>query len=126
SGFPGQQPVEMFGGVEFPPVGEGEYFITLGPHAFYWFTMRRVKAHLGALPEEPADVPELVVGSRWTDLFEPPGRGQLEEVLPSYLQSKRWFGGKARRLKSAAIEEIVPMRYGQDLAVLMTVRCEYA
>src|SRR5438067_456200 len=126
SGFPGQRPVEMFGGVEFPPVGEGEYFLTLGPHAFYWFTMQRVRAHFGAPPEEPADVPELVAVSRWTDLFEPSARTQLEEVLPSYLNSKRWFGGKARRLKSTVIDEVVQMPYGHDLAVLLTVRCEYA
>ena len=32
-------PVELFGGSEFPAVGDLPYFITLGPHGFYWFTL---------------------------------------------------------------------------------------
>jgi maltose alpha-D-glucosyltransferase / alpha-amylase len=126
SGFAGTRPVELFGGVEFPPVGEGQYFLTLGPHAFYWFTMKPVRTRVGDGPGEAADIPELVAHTRWTDLFEAPLRGQLEEVLPSYLQSRRWFGGKARRLNSTVIDEVVPIPYGHDLAVLLTVRCEYA
>jgi len=126
SAFPGHRPVEMFGGIDFPPVGDGKYFMSLGPHAFYWFTMKPVKAHLGAAALEPADIPELIARSRWTDLFDLPPRALLEEVLPSYLQSRRWFGGKARQLKSVVIEEVLPLPYGHDLAVLVTLRCDYA
>ncbi|HZQ87710.1 MAG TPA: maltose alpha-D-glucosyltransferase [Acidimicrobiales bacterium] len=32
-------PVELMGRVPFPPVGELPYFVTLGPHAFYWFQL---------------------------------------------------------------------------------------
>lgn len=39
SEFDGYQPVELIGEIRFPHVGELPYFITLGPHAFYWFRL---------------------------------------------------------------------------------------
>ena len=37
----GMTPVEMLGYTEFPPIGELPYFLTLGPHGFYWFELQR-------------------------------------------------------------------------------------
>jgi maltose alpha-D-glucosyltransferase/alpha-amylase len=39
--FQGYTPVEIFGETRFPPIGELPYFLTLGPHAFYWFRLDR-------------------------------------------------------------------------------------
>ena len=30
----------MIGHTEFPPIGDLPYFLTLGPHAFYWFQLQ--------------------------------------------------------------------------------------
>jgi maltose alpha-D-glucosyltransferase/alpha-amylase len=125
SAFAGRQPVEMFGGIDFPPVGDRPYFLTLGPHAFYWFSIRPLPVQLGARPEGAEDIPELVVSRTWTELVEGPAKAQLESVLPSYLRTRRWFGGKARRLTSVTIDEAIPMPYGRALAMLLAVRCEY-
>jgi maltose alpha-D-glucosyltransferase / alpha-amylase len=38
--YAGAQPVELFGGIEFPRIGELPYFVTLGPHGFYWFELK--------------------------------------------------------------------------------------
>ncbi|MDQ4088755.1 MAG: maltose alpha-D-glucosyltransferase [Actinomycetota bacterium] len=37
--FSGKMPVELFGRVPFPPIGELPYFLTLGGHGFYWFEL---------------------------------------------------------------------------------------
>jgi maltose alpha-D-glucosyltransferase/alpha-amylase len=37
--YHGWTPVEMFGETRFPPIGELPYFLTLGPHSFYWFRL---------------------------------------------------------------------------------------
>ena len=37
--FEGTQPVELLGGVRFPPIGELPYLLTLAPHGFYWFRL---------------------------------------------------------------------------------------
>ena len=39
SEFRGAVPIELFGNLRFPAVGELPYFITLGPHGFYWFSL---------------------------------------------------------------------------------------
>ena len=39
SEFRGAVPVELFGDIAFPAIGELPYFLTLGPHGFYWFSL---------------------------------------------------------------------------------------
>ncbi|MGW7631130.1 alpha-glucosidase C-terminal domain-containing protein, partial [Streptomyces griseoincarnatus] len=45
--FNGRHPVELFGGVRFPAVGELPYLLTLGGHGFYWFRLTRVASRIG-------------------------------------------------------------------------------
>ncbi|MFF0792914.1 alpha-glucosidase C-terminal domain-containing protein, partial [Streptomyces spiralis] len=40
SAFRGRHPVELFGGVRFPAIGELPYLLTLAGHGFYWFRLR--------------------------------------------------------------------------------------
>ena len=35
----GAVPMELLGETRFPPVGESPYFLSLGPHGFYWFRL---------------------------------------------------------------------------------------
>jgi len=37
----GYTPVELFGETVFPKIGEAPYFLSLGPHTFYWFRLER-------------------------------------------------------------------------------------
>ncbi len=37
--FGGRIPVELFGETPFPAIGDLPYFLTLGPHSFYWFRL---------------------------------------------------------------------------------------
>ncbi|HXU91664.1 MAG TPA: maltose alpha-D-glucosyltransferase [Methylomirabilota bacterium] len=39
--YEGAVPVEMLGGARFPPIGRAPYFLSVGPHDFYWFTLER-------------------------------------------------------------------------------------
>jgi maltose alpha-D-glucosyltransferase / alpha-amylase len=39
SRFEGYTPVELMGGVRFPPIGEWSYLLTLPGHGFYWFVL---------------------------------------------------------------------------------------
>jgi maltose alpha-D-glucosyltransferase/alpha-amylase len=32
-------PIELLGQTRFPPIGEHPYFLSLGPHGFYWFRL---------------------------------------------------------------------------------------
>ena len=37
--FVGRVPVELIGNVRFPTISEQPFFLTLGPHTFYWFRL---------------------------------------------------------------------------------------
>jgi maltose alpha-D-glucosyltransferase/alpha-amylase len=39
SRYNGSVPIELLGETRFPTIGELPYFLTLGPHAFYWFRL---------------------------------------------------------------------------------------
>ena len=48
--FTGMVPIETWGLIPFPPIGELPYLLTLGPHNFYWFRLvpsERVQHHIG-------------------------------------------------------------------------------
>ncbi|MDQ3707539.1 MAG: maltose alpha-D-glucosyltransferase [Chloroflexota bacterium] len=41
--FNGRRPVELVGETPFPKIGQLPYFLTLGPHAFFWFRLDRTE-----------------------------------------------------------------------------------
>jgi maltose alpha-D-glucosyltransferase/alpha-amylase len=119
SDFQGTVPVEMFGRTRFPRIGSAPYFVTLSPHAFYWFLLP---------PESPAAqaartsgaAPALVLQGPWQDLVVGDGRERLEEVLPGYLRNARWFRGKAREIASVSVVQVIPVPV-EDREVLVTL-----
>jgi maltose alpha-D-glucosyltransferase/alpha-amylase len=127
SAYRGMVPVEMLGRTEFPPIGELPYFLTLGPHSFYWFSLEQKPAatvETGA-GEETSRLPLITVSGKAEAIFHGRGRGPLEEALPQFLQRSRWFGGKARKIRSVRMEEAIPIIDGQP-GVLGLARVEYA
>jgi maltose alpha-D-glucosyltransferase/alpha-amylase len=42
--FRGAVPVEMLDGARFPPIDDRPYFLSLGPHGFYWFRLEQPSA----------------------------------------------------------------------------------
>jgi maltose alpha-D-glucosyltransferase / alpha-amylase len=40
----GYTPIELFGETVFPKIGEAPYFLSLGPHTFYWFRLEPAPA----------------------------------------------------------------------------------
>jgi maltose alpha-D-glucosyltransferase/alpha-amylase len=39
--FAGATPIEMLGDTAFPTIRTAPYFLSLGPHGFYWFRLER-------------------------------------------------------------------------------------
>jgi maltose alpha-D-glucosyltransferase/alpha-amylase len=108
SRFRGMIPVELSGRTEFPRIGELPYFITLAPHQFYWFLLEPQRTE-----RTESRIPALEAGGPWDRILARRSRPALEEMLPAYLESKRWFGGKARKIKSTEIADVVPLRDGK-------------
>jgi maltose alpha-D-glucosyltransferase / alpha-amylase len=122
-GHAGSVPVEMFGHTAFPTITAEPYFLSLGPHAFYWFVLEpaTVQAQAPAGDEPPI----LRVTDHWDELLNGRRRA-LEGALAVYLPSRRWFGSKTRHVSRLRVDEVIPfrMRSSQPAAWLL-IRVEY-
>jgi len=127
SGGEGLVPVEVFGQTGFPAVGEGPYFLTLGPHDFYWFSLQPGQAAEKALAPaaEAREWPLIEVAGGWRQVFENHPRADLAAALPGYLESCRWFRGKARQIKTALIQESIPLSDQTLTAFIVLVGVAY-
>jgi len=125
SSFQGMVPLEIFGQTGFPAIGELPYFLTLGPRDFYWFSLVPQRPEEVFLASGEPQLSTVVVAGKWDNVFRGNTKESLEEVLPSYLRGRRWFGGKARSIKSAKIREAIPVGNGSSEAYVTLVQVEY-
>ncbi|HEY1454911.1 MAG TPA: maltose alpha-D-glucosyltransferase [Candidatus Dormibacteraeota bacterium] len=125
----GMVPVELFSGNEMPVIGDAPYFLTLGPHAFYWFSIQPRSVPMlqdadGA--RAPETLQEIRVIGGWEAALVGGAKERLENVLLGYIKQRRWFAGKARRLKSATISDVVTVPGAEGSAYLTSVLISYA
>lgn len=130
----GQTPVELFGGNAFPPIGDLPYLLTLGGHAFYWFSIEAPLwgddvGHAGHAPGRAA-----IEKARPASSFTPPvvdvtgsvesaltgeARPALAEAIAAYFEAQRKIQGHAERALSARISDVI--RIGEDEAAIPIV-----
>jgi maltose alpha-D-glucosyltransferase/alpha-amylase len=105
--FSGRVPVEMLGGAAFPPIGQLPYLLTLPPYGFFWFvlaTAAQMPTWHAPPPEALPDLNTFVLRSSVEELLSEPARSVLQnEVLPSYLPKRRWFGNKDEKIEHVEI-----------------------
>jgi maltose alpha-D-glucosyltransferase/alpha-amylase len=128
SQFKGMVPVELFGSTELPAVGESPYFLTLGPHSFYWFAMQPKPSQQLALDgaATATTLPEIRLSGAWDSVLTDVGKERLETVLLRYVPQRRWFAGKARKLKTIQLTDWIDIRTHDDTAYLSTIVAAYA
>jgi maltose alpha-D-glucosyltransferase / alpha-amylase len=128
SEYLGRTPVEMFGRTDFPPIGELPYFVTLGPHSFYWFSLepQRVTGERISTDEDAPDLPVLTLSGTWSSILDTRSRGRLLDILPAYLYDRRWFGGKSRRITRVLVTDSVPVPYDDSTAYMVVLQVDYA
>ena len=119
-------PVELFGREEFPPIAEKPYFLTLGPHSFFWFALEKKNpAETKGGLADPAIRPTMDVIEDWEEVFDERHQLQFERVLQNWLPTRRWFGGKARMIKSVHVQEVLRLPVGADKALLVFLQVDY-
>ncbi|HEY7024650.1 MAG TPA: maltose alpha-D-glucosyltransferase [Candidatus Limnocylindrales bacterium] len=104
--YRGLVPVEMFGRVEFPRIGDGPLFMTLAPHGFIWFSLEadpsgrghevRTLDQRAPTLNAPASLDALIAGR---------AKVELTAALPGYMRARRWFRSKARRIKRVTVRD---------------------
>jgi maltose alpha-D-glucosyltransferase/alpha-amylase len=120
-------PVELFSRMDFPPIGELPYFLTLGPHSSYMFALepQRVPEEVVAVSTLEEQLSTLTVKDGWENVFLGKAKAELDGLLSEYLKPRRWFGGKARRIQSSKIQEVLTMNYDNSKAFIALVNVEY-
>jgi maltose alpha-D-glucosyltransferase/alpha-amylase len=121
--YKGKVPVELFGQTDFPPIGDLPYFVTLGPHGFYWFKLENTRA-TGAVEEGQAPVIE--IAGAWDQVITGGAKPALEKVLANYVLNRRWFGGKARKIRSTKIVEAIAVPVDSSRAYFVAVEFVYS
>ncbi len=126
SAYKGMVPVEFSGRAEFPPIGDLPYLLTLGGHAFYWFALEPSRvADVVVSPASPQAHAQLQVAGDWRDMLTDKARGRLERILPDFLMTRRWFGGKGRRIKSVTIRDHIDVPHDTTGSTLLFLQVEY-
>jgi maltose alpha-D-glucosyltransferase / alpha-amylase len=127
SAFKGRTPVELFGRTPFPTIGEQPFFLTPGPHGFYWFSLEpqpsvttRTGRHAAAMRAV------LAVGRHWEEVLSERLRPALERAFPPYLSAVNWLALGARSVKAATLHEAVALPLGSATAFLTIWQVEYA
>ncbi|HET7420331.1 MAG TPA: maltose alpha-D-glucosyltransferase [Candidatus Dormibacteraeota bacterium] len=129
SPWKGLVPVELFSSNEMPVIADNPYFLTLGPHAFYWFSMQpRAAPSVSADGAAPlaATLPEVRTAGGWEAALVGAAKERFENVLLGYIPKRRWFAGKARRVKTATINDVVGVPGADGYSYLTSVVIGYA
>ncbi|MBI5582057.1 MAG: maltose alpha-D-glucosyltransferase [Deltaproteobacteria bacterium] len=126
--YQGMVPVELFGKTAFPAIQSTPYFLSIGPHSFFWFYLTPGQAAVetvSKIPEAPA-LPVLEVDLDWRHSF--PGKADrpaLEEALSAFVTRSPWFASRARPLKRTRIHEVFPLIQGSRRWYLVLLKAEF-
>jgi maltose alpha-D-glucosyltransferase/alpha-amylase len=119
--YAGLVPEELFGHSTFPEIKQTPTAFTLGPHGFYWLALRAAPA-IRAI-EIAWTAPDLAAPAAWSNAL----LKRLErEILPAYLPTCRWFGGKERVMRELKITQNVPLGADPAAAHLLVVEVTFS
>ncbi|MDE2571212.1 MAG: maltose alpha-D-glucosyltransferase [bacterium] len=95
SAYRGRMPMELIGRSPFPAIVDDEYVLTLPGYAFYWFVLEPsgvLQSWEESIRAPLAEMPTLVLPKLARSLLERPASSELQrDVLPAFLQARRWF-----------------------------------
>ena len=110
----GVVPTELFGHVAFPEITEAPYFMSLGPHDFYWLSLTTPQVAAAA-----TERPSLRAKASWIELLALPRRKELARVLLAFAMERRWYRSKARTRKSVAIADVLMFETSSRFAIVL-------
>jgi maltose alpha-D-glucosyltransferase / alpha-amylase len=104
SKYRGRTPMELFGQVMFPTIGDEPYMLAFAPHGFYWFCIGCREP--AATDSATVELPTIQSRDGWENLLKGRSRIALREALEPYLRRHRWFQSKARTIQSTDIVDV--------------------
>ncbi|MBA3387285.1 MAG: maltose alpha-D-glucosyltransferase [Chthoniobacterales bacterium] len=124
SRFSGYALMEVFGQNYFPAIKEAAYVLTLGPHAHFWLVFSPQPE--SAMRSVQREVPTLRIQPDFATLLNGEQRRIIErEVLPGYVQNRRWFASKARSIVALRVAEQVPVSNEPEASRIWFIEVTY-
>ncbi|MGN6462293.1 MAG: maltose alpha-D-glucosyltransferase [Pseudolabrys sp.] len=121
SPWKGRIPLEMLGRTRFPRIGDLPYLVTLPPYGFFWFQLTDDQ-ETQQEPSLPRELTTLVMRDGWEALLTGRARRSLEaDVLPGFLQERRWFAGKSAAKVDTILSQAIPLEHADDRFLLTVI-----
>ncbi len=123
--FRDANPIEIFSQNKFPKIGKKAYSFTLGPYGYYWFFIEKEeKAEVIYTSESPT---EIEVDVEWEAFFDTytAKRKFVKKILPNYLRTCRWFGGKSKKMVSLEIERFPSIQIEEQAVYFLNIDIRY-
>lgn len=126
SRFRGVKPLELFGSSTFPEIRETQYCLSITGHGYYWLLLEKA-LDASAVSDSTERVTVFEGEIRWYPELDIVLQQKLEKsILPKYLPTRRWFGGKGRTVREIHIVEHLPIGDGGESgASLLFLQVEY-
>lgn len=107
SKFSGYRPVDIFSGNAFPIIKEAPYVLTLGHYDYFWFMLKKEEESIRfrkirTVPEISGDRKTIFTG-KTKEIFE-------QDILPLYLRTCKYFGGKFQDIREIKIIENIKIK----------------
>ncbi len=120
SAHDGARVVELFGRSTFPDVTNAPYVLTLGPHAYHWFSLEPAEH---AAPPGTGDLPEIDVDGDLAGIFGPDA--PVTQVLIDHLEHRSWHFARYQPVLSAHADVAYRFGEGDDEWLLAVVEIDY-
>ena len=120
--FKGYVPLEVFSKNSFPMIKDDKpYFFTLGAHSFQWYSLEKIKVD----KEKAEPLPKLEL-EKWEEVLTGDARIALEtRILPSFMQDKKWFAGKFRKINAVHIQNEIALPLNSHNAYVLLLHTTY-
>src|SRR5688572_14577295 len=120
--YKGYIPVEIFSKNHFPMISEDHpYFFTLSPHSFQWFKLEKIRHK----KDEISTLPKLEL-KNWDEILQGDMKAELEEkILLSYMNKRKWFKGRGKKIYSMLIQKSIPIPLHESPALLLLMEVNY-
>lgn len=115
---------EAFSQNRFKNIGEGDYYITIGPYGYFWFQVdsvdKKEKEASGELATLRSDL-------SWERLFNNYNEVRTIErkILQPFLKKCRWFVGKAKSISKTGFHKVIPVKVDDQTHYLTIVEVHY-
>lgn len=114
--FEGYRPRDLFSLNQFSSIGHESYEFTLSPYGYFWLLLEKERVDHDQLTkwtipklEEESTLDSLIYSSPF-----------LQEILPSYLSTCRWYRTKSELIKSITVADVA--RFEGLLLTIFDVR----